>query len=59
MSEAGMDLSPKQYVQENEEVLANIIKHSSDDFVRAIGVPDILEYGDDPTREKYENARNA
>lgn len=51
MSEAGVDLSPKQYVGENEEVLSNILKHSFYDFVRALAVAAILDYGDDPTRD--------
>lgn len=44
------DLSPDQYVKENQEVLSNIIKHSSDDFVRSLAVAAIVEYGDDATR---------
>lgn len=51
MSETEIDLSPKQYVRKNEEVLSNTIKHSSANFFRALTVAAIFEYRDDPTRD--------
>lgn len=39
-------------MRENQEVLSNIIKHSSDDFVRALAVAAIVEYSDDATRDE-------
>ncbi len=42
---------PQTYVNDNEETLVRIIKHSSNTFVRALALAALVEYGDDPTTE--------
>jgi len=43
---------PAQYVRENRETLVDIIKHGNDDFVRALAMSAIVEYGGEPELEK-------
>lgn len=43
--------TPEEYVSENHDQLVRIIKHSSDEFVRALAIAALIEYADDPTRE--------
>lgn len=43
---------PDEYVRENRETLAKVIKHGNDDFVRALAMAAIVEYGGDPALEK-------
>ena len=43
---------PERYVSENQEILTEIIKHSSNKFVRALAIAAIIEYGDEPTVEQ-------
>jgi hypothetical protein len=43
--------SPSEYVQNNKEQLDRLIKHSNNDFVRALAIAAIIEYGDDPSVE--------
>ena len=42
---------PDQYVRENRETLVEIIKHGNDDFVRALALAAIVEYGGEPEIE--------
>lgn len=42
---------PNEYVRENREELATIIKHGNDDWVRALALAAIVEYGSDPDLE--------
>jgi hypothetical protein len=43
--------SPSEYVRDNKEQLDRLIKHSNNDFVRALAIAAIIEYGDDPSVE--------
>lgn len=43
---------PDEYVRENRETLVKIIKHGNDDFVRALAMAAIVEYGGEPDLEK-------
>ena len=43
--------SPAKYVRENEEQLERLIKHSNNDFVRALALAALLEYGEDTTEK--------
>jgi len=45
---------PDEYVSEHQEQLVRIIKHSSDEFVRALALAALVEYGDEPTRDSVE-----
>lgn len=40
--------NPNQYVRENKETLVDIIKHGTDDFVRALAIAALVEYGEEP-----------
>lgn len=52
------DTTPKQYVQQNKETLIRILKHSNDDFVRALALAAIVEFGEDATMESVETDLN-
>ena len=43
---------PARYVEENQETLTEIIKHSSNKFVRALAIAALVEYGDNPDVEQ-------
>jgi hypothetical protein len=43
---------PERYVKENQETLIEVIKHSSDKFIRALAIAALIEYGDDPSAEQ-------
>jgi len=43
---------PDRYVRENRDTLVKIIKHGNDDFVRALALAAIVEYGGEPEREQ-------
>lgn len=43
--------SPDEYVRENQDTLVRIIKHGTDDFVRAFALAALVEYGDEPDIE--------
>ena len=43
--------SPDEYVQENQDTLVKIIKHGTDDFVRAFAIAALVEYGEEPDIE--------
>lgn len=43
---------PDDYVYENQETLVKIIKHGNDDFVRALSMAALVEYGGDPELQK-------
>lgn len=45
---ASVDTEPDRYVRENRETLVRIIKHGNDDFVRALALAAIVEYGGEP-----------
>lgn len=42
---------PEEYVCENRETLVDIIKHGNDDFVRALALAALVEYGGEPDIE--------
>lgn len=42
---------PQAYVRENRETLVEILKHGNDDFVRALALAALVEFGDDPDIE--------
>lgn len=44
--------SPDEYVRENRETLVEVIKHGDDDFVRALAMAALVEYGGEPELEK-------
>jgi hypothetical protein len=51
---AGYDddrLPPSEYVRENKQQLERLIKHSNNDFVRALAIAAFLEYGEDASVE--------
>lgn len=43
--------TPDTYVRENRETLVEIIKHGNDDFVRALALAALVEFGGDPDVE--------
>lgn len=45
-------IDPDEYVRNNREALVDIIKHGNDDFVRALALAALVEYGGDPEIEK-------
>lgn len=45
------DPTPDEYVRENRETLVRVIKHGNDDFVRALALAALVEYGGEPDRE--------
>jgi hypothetical protein len=44
-------LTPNEYVRENKEQLERLIKHSNNDFVRALAIAAFVEYGEDASVE--------
>lgn len=44
-------LPPSKYVRENKEQLERLIKHSNNDFVRALAIAAFVEYGEDASVE--------
>lgn len=46
------ETDPDRYVRENRDTLVEVIKHGNDDFVRALALAAIVEYGGDPEREQ-------
>lgn len=44
--------SPDEYVRENQDTLVRIIKHGTDDFVRAFALAALVEYGEEPDIEQ-------
>lgn len=45
------ETDPDQYVRENRDALVKIIKHGTDNFVRAFALAALVEYGDEPDIE--------
>jgi hypothetical protein len=45
------NLPPREYVQQNREQLERLIRHSDNDFVRALAIAAFIEYGEDPSIE--------
>jgi len=44
-------LPPSEYVRENKEQLERLIKHSNNDFVRALAIAAFVEFGEDASVE--------
>lgn len=44
-------LPPGEYVRENKQQLERLIKHSNNDFVRALAIAAFVEYGEDASAE--------
>jgi hypothetical protein len=44
-------LPPGEYVRENKEQLERLIKHSNNDFVRALAIAAFVEFGEDASVE--------
>ena len=42
---------PETYVREHRETLVEVIKHGNDDFVRALALAALVEFGGDPDVE--------
>jgi hypothetical protein len=53
MSDASPD--PDEYVRDNRETLIRVVKHSNDEFVRALCLAAIVEYGEDPSVDQIQN----
>jgi hypothetical protein len=53
MTESGL-IDPDEFVRNNRETLVRIIKHGNDDFVRALALAALVEYGYDPDLEKVQ-----
>ncbi|WP_081927415.1 hypothetical protein [Halobellus rufus] len=45
---------PKEFLEDNQEVLLRVLKHSDDEFVRALILSALVEYGPDPLIEDVE-----
>jgi hypothetical protein len=43
--------NPHEYVAENRETLVRIVRHGDDQFVRALALAALVEFGDDPDPE--------
>lgn len=48
------DGDPDKFVDQNRETLVRILKHGDDEFVRALALAAILEYGSDSDIEDIE-----
>lgn len=46
------DNNPDHYVRENRETLVRVIKHGNDEFVRALALAALVEYGGEPGVEQ-------
>lgn len=46
------DVDPDEYVRENRETLVKIIKHGNDEFVRALALAALVEFGGEPDIEQ-------
>jgi len=44
-------LPPSEYVRENKQQLERLIKHSNNDFVRALAIAAFVEYSEDASVE--------
>ena len=44
-------LPPSEYVRKNKQQLERLIKHSNNDFVRALAIAAFVEYGEDASVE--------
>jgi len=45
-------LDPDQYVAENKDQLAHVIKHSNNRFIRSLCLAALVEYGEDGDVDK-------
>lgn len=45
---------PDRYVNENEEQLTRLLKHSNNVFVRSLALAALIEFGDDATVDTVE-----
>lgn len=50
----GYEGDPDRFVAENGETLVRLLKHGDDEFVRALALAVLIEYGDDPHLEDIE-----
>ena len=48
------DGDPDEFVQENMDTLVRILKHSDNEFVRALALKAITKYGNEPQMEAVE-----
>ena len=48
------DGDPDAFVSENRETLVRILKHTDDEFVRALALATLVEYGTEPILEDVE-----
>lgn len=47
-----VEADPSTYVSDNEEELVKIVKHSKNDFPRALALAALIEYGEGTTTEQ-------
>lgn len=52
MSDSMAAVDPDEYVRANRETLVKIIKHGNDEFVRALALAALVEYGGEPDIER-------
>lgn len=45
------EISPEEYVHNHRDTLVEIIKHGNDEFVRALALAALVEYGGEPDIE--------
>lgn len=48
------DGDPNEFVEENREALLRILKRGDDEFVRALALSALIEFGQDPDLEDVE-----
>lgn len=49
------DIDPHDYVREHRDDLTKIIKHSDDDFTRALAIVTLVKYGSEPDVEQVQH----
>jgi hypothetical protein len=54
MTNTDLTDTPEKYVENHKETLIEIIKHGDDDFVRALSLAALVEYGEDPDVEELQ-----
>lgn len=52
MTSPPSSMTPEEYVDENRDSLVRIIKHGDSQFVRALAMAAIVEYGSTPELEQ-------
>jgi hypothetical protein len=53
------DIDPDAYVRENKDTLVDVIKHSDDEFTRALAIIVLRDFGDDPNLDDVERELEA